>query len=229
MTNSKKVTRRLWFIYGAFASIVILCLILFFKQVIQSDDSYIVKQWYSQIETGSKPVLEITDLTLKDNDENHAYIVKDSSNGVTVIAQVTRFNALFCAADNKSVSSPLIGWAVALQIFSVLAVVAVVVLTIYLLMIFYRSIRRTGQVFHWRSVRTLRAIAILMFLMTISADVSLVLEREVAYHLLQQTDWIPQLAFTIHFSRLLFALFIFFVAELIHIGHKMQIEQDLTI
>ena len=173
------------------------------------------------------PQMVITDIPFADSDTCHTFLVKGVTNS-EILARVSRFDVLVLSNEDGVASLAEADWAFYLQLFAILATVAIIVLVVILLLKLHRSIRRSG-LFHWRSVRTLRTIAILMLLTTLSVDLSVYLERKAAYELLCNTDWAPQLQFTIHFSRLLFALIVFFVAELIHMGHKMQQEQDLTI
>ena len=228
MDHPANTIRRLWLIYAAFVGIVLFCAALFFLQLASSEDSFLLRQ-VGRTVSGDRPfVLGVTDLPCSDSDTLHTFRVEGVATGGEILARVSTFDMAVFSNNADVSSSPLVAWAFVLQVFSMLAMLAIVVLVVIMLTAVHRTIR-IGRVFQWRNVRMLRAVGVLMLLMTLAVDTSLFFERKAAYAVLQSTDWVPQIRYTIHFTRIFFALVVLFVAELIHIGHTMQQEQDLTI
>lgn len=219
---------RIRLLYGIFAAIMLACLALFFLNVFSSDDPSVFRQAERQLEGRKQYAMGVTDLPVVPYDTLHTSHVTGVEKGLDVTARATRFD-IVVATDNPSlVKSPYMTWAFSLQIVSVVSVLVIFVFVVVLLVRFYRSFRE-GKPFQRRVVGVLRVIGVMMLLMTLSADCSVFLEREAAFRLLAASDWVPQHHFTIHFTRIFFAIVILFVGELLHIGYDMQQEQDLTI
>lgn len=228
MSSPKKHMRRLWLLYVVFVSIVMFCAVLFFLQLVSSEDSFLLRQVNRPASVDRPFLLGVTDLPCAANDTLHTYRVDGRAMEEEVLARVSTFDVAVFSDKEEAYSTPCITWAIVLQVFSMVAMLVIVVLVVILLTAVHRTIR-SGRVFQWRRVWMLRVIGILMLLMTLAVDTSLFLERKAAYAVLQSTDWVPQVRYTIHFTRIFFALVVLFVAELLHIGNKMQQEQDLTI
>lgn len=172
--------------------------------------------------------LGVSDLPCPAVDSMHTYPIHGTAYEGDVLARVATFDMAVFSSHEELLDSPFVNWTMALQVFGVLSFWSIVVLVIILLANIHRAIR-TGRVFQWRKVWVFRSIGILMLLMTLAFDTSLYLERRAAFEVLQSTDWVPEVHFTIHFTRIFFSLVILFVGELIRIGNAMQQEQDLTI
>lgn len=226
--KSTNTTRRLRLIYGAFVSIVLFCAAIFFLRLVSAEDDFLLRQVERTLSDDRPFVLGVTDLPCAASDTTHTYAVHGEMADGEILARVSTFDMALFSSHDELFDSPLVTWGVVLQVFGVVSVLAIAVLVIILLLNINRAIR-SGHVFQWRKVWVFRSIGILMLLMTLAFDTSLYLERRAAYEVLQSTDWVPQVRYTIHFTRIFFALVILFVGELIHIGNKMQQEQDLTI
>lgn len=221
-------SRRLWLIYGAFVCIVLFCATLFFLRLVSAEDNFLIRQVERSLTDDRAFILGVTDLPCAVSDTTHTYTVQGTAADGEVLARVATFDMAFFSSHDELSDSPQVTWAIVLQIFAIVAMLAIVVLVVILLANINRAIR-SGRVFQWRKVWVFRTIGILMLLMTLAVDTSLYLERKAAFEVLQSTDWVPQVRYTIHFTRIFFALVILFVGELIHIGNTMQQEQDLTI
>lgn len=221
-------TRRLWLIYGAFVCIVLFCATLFFLRLVSAEDDFLLRQVERSLADDRPFVLGVTDLPCAESDTAHTYVVHGTDADGAILAHVSTFDMALFSSRDEWTDSPMVTWAVVLQVIGIVSMLAIIVLVVVLLANINRAIR-SGRVFQWRKVWVFRSIGILMFLMTLAFDTSLYLERRTAFEVLQSTDWVPQVRYTIHFTRLFFALVILFVGELIHIGNTMQQEQDLTI
>lgn len=154
--------------------------------------------------------------------------VEGMPEGISAHAHVNRFD-IDCYTDNAViVADPRLHWASALQLFSVAALLAVVVLVVVALISFYRSAKQ-GRIFPRKSVILLLVIGLLLVAMSLSVDTQTYLERRLAHDLLVGTQWVPQARYTIHFTRIFFGLTIIFLSQIIRIGRELQDEQELTI
>lgn len=228
MTKSSSNIKRIWVLYGLFFAIMMICVVLFFSNFISSEEPTIFKQIENSLRNKQQYAVGITDLQNNSDASCHTFQVEGENEGLNITAHVNRFDIAVTTDDKQAIESPFTTWAVILQSFSAIALVAIFVMLILLLIAFYKSIK-AGRVFQRRGVKWIRIIGILMLLMTISMDLSLYLEREYAIILLANTDWVPDHHFTIHFTRIFFSIIILFVAELLNIGYDIQEEQELTI
>ena len=119
-------------------------------------------------------------------------------------------------------------WCMGLQLFSVVAFVAMVVLAVITIVSFYINVRR-GKVFPKKKIRWLTWIGILMIVMSLCIDVSTWIEQSLAASLLAGSNWEPSTAVQLHTTRIFFGLTIIFLAQIFYIGREMQEEQELTI
>lgn len=221
-------TRRLWLIYGAFVCIVLFCATLFFLRLVSTEDDFLLRQVERTMSDGRPFVLGVSDLPCAASDTTHTYTVQGAVDGGGILARVSTFDMALFSSHDELYNSSLVSWALVLQILGIVSELAIVVLVVLLLASVGRAIR-SGRVFRWRKVWVFRSIGILMLFMTLSFDTSLYLERRAAFEVLQSTDWVPQVSYSIHFTRIFFALVILVVGELVHIGNTIQQEQDLTI
>ncbi|MBP9990365.1 MAG: DUF2975 domain-containing protein [Bacteroidales bacterium] len=228
MTKSSSNIKRIWVLYGLFFAIMLLCLVLFFSNFISSEEPTIFKQIENSLRNKQQYAVGITDLQHNSDASCHTFQVEGENDGLNITARVNRFDIAVTADDKQEIDSPYTTWAVILQSFSAIALVAIFVTLILLLIAFYKSIK-AGKIFQRRGVKWIRLIGILMLLMTLSMDYSIYLEREYAMTLLANTDWFPEHHFTIHFTRIFFSIIILFVAEILNIGYDIQEEQELTI
>ena len=228
MSHLSSQIKRVWLLYGLFFLIVACALALSITDVVGTDEPTILQQINSLARDSHPYAVGVTNLPCRSLDSLHTYPVHVAQPDLRATARVTRFDLAVASPSSAAVDSPLLVWANALQLFSIAALVAIFVIVLVLLVSFYKSIK-SGRLFFHRGVKWIRVIGILMLLMSLGADLSIYLERSFAAQLLAATPWQPQHHFTIHFTRIFFAIIILFVAELVHVGYAMQQEQDLTV
>ena len=74
-----------------------------------------------------------------------------------------------------------------------------------------------------------KILLVLLVLLSLSIDTGTYLERRLAADLLKDTQWMPQVRYTLHFLRIFFGLTLIFLSQIIRIGRELQEEQELTI
>ena len=227
MAHNLSKLRRIWILYGLFFVIMLLCLVLFFTNIISSDEPSIFNQIDNLVRNPKQYAIGVTDLYCNDHND-HTYLVAGTNDDVCISAKVKKYDIAVVTDNATNITSPLTTWTVVLQSFSAIAIMAIFVLIILLMISFYKSIKE-GRIFQKRGIKWVWFIGILMFLMSLSTDLSIYLERQYAFTLLANTDWVPDNHFSIHFTRIFFSVIIMFVAEILNIGHGIQQEQDLTI
>lgn len=228
MAKSANKMKRMWFLYGLFFFIVLLCVALFMSNVVTAEDSYHFDNLRNQLQNEDRYGLMITDLRLADKSREDVLVSGATKDSTDVYARVNTFDITLVSPDEASVYPPQIRWTLALQIFAVVAFLSIFVCVVVLLFSFYKAIRQC-RIFRKRSVLWIRLIGVLMLLMSLSLDLGTYLERQYAFQWLQDTMWTIESGFTLHFTRLFFGIIILFVGELLKLGYDMQEEQDLTI
>ncbi len=222
-TNKIKQVRG---IYALFAGILLICLGLFFSNVIVSADDNQVAQ-IPQTENYEHTFF-ITDLMAGEPLFAVTHPVEGVTGDLSARAHVSEYTVEFSSAEGEYANDPRATWIIILQWFSPLALLAIIVLAAIALVSFYRSSKH-GQVFPMKQVSLLVVIGILVIAASLSADTRAFLERSMAADLLQGTLWEPNVAFILHFSNIFFGLTIIFLALIFKIGREMQEEQELTI
>lgn len=222
MAKKSKIN-RVRTLYAAFIGIIAVCILLFVLNVVTAADP----QEFS-LPQGHNPryALRITDLESPTAIRRQALTVDGLRDSLVATARVASFDLDIAGRDNIVDSRS--SWCMALQVGSVLVMLAAVVLVILALVSFYVSTKR-GKLFPPKNIVKLRWVGILIIVMSLMIDVSTGLERAVAADLLAGSDWQPQVGFSIHVTRLILGLTIIFMAEIFSIGQKMQEEQELTI
>ena len=223
MKNSNISHIRL--LYGLFAGILLICLGLFFSHIFYAEEEPLVGDLTA---FNSRYAFTVTDLHASASLYAVEHPIEGLPAGISAHAHVNRFD-VDCYSDDEVIGSdPRLRWATALQLFSVVALVAIVVLVVAALISFYRSAKQ-GKVFPRRCVTLLLVIGLLLLLLSLSVDTQNYLERSLAYRLLANAQWVPQARYTIHFTRIFFGLTIIFLSQIIRIGREFQDEQELTI
>ncbi|MCR5423615.1 MAG: DUF2975 domain-containing protein [Bacteroidales bacterium] len=218
----------MWLLYGLFFFIMLLCVALFMGNVVTAADSYHFDNLRSQLHGEDRYGLMITDLHMKDKVKQDVLVDGVTKDSTDVYARVNTFDITLVSPDEASVYPSQIRWTLALQVFAVVAFLAIFVCVVVLLFSFYKAIRQ-WRIFRKSSVLWIRLIGVLMMLMSLALDVSTYMERQYASQWLQDTAWTIDSGFTLHFTRLFFGIIILFVGELLKLGYAMQEEQDLTI
>ena len=212
-------------LYGLFGGILLVCLALFFAHIFYAEEEPLVGNLTA---FNSRYAFTVTDL----HSSAPLYAVEQPIEGVpegiSAHAHVNRFDVDFYTDDELVGSDPRLHWATALQLFGVVALVAIVVLVVVALINFYRSAKQ-GRVFPRKSVTLLLVIGLLLVVLSLTVDTQTYIERRLAYDLLANTQWLPQASYTIHFTRIFFGLTIIFLSQIIRIGRELQDEQELTV
>lgn len=212
-------------LYGLFGGILLISLGLFFSHIFYPEEMSLVGELKA---FNSDYAFTVTDLRSSSPLYAVEHPVEGMPEGISAHAHVNRFD-IDCYTDNAViVADPRLHWASALQLFSVAALLAVVVLVVVALISFYRSAKQ-GRIFPRKSVILLLVIGLLLVAMSLSVDTQTYLERRLAHDLLVGTQWVPQARYTIHFTRIFFGLTIIFLSQVIRIGRELQDEQELTI
>lgn len=225
---AKKTTiTRIRTLYAIFIGVIALCIALFFLNVFTSADPIGVTNIGDN--TSDYGVI-ITDLQSSPQLHQQGFAIEGLNDGFDAKAFVTNFdiNFTFMSDDMQAIPTGKATWCMWLQLFCVLAGIAITVLIVMALISFYIYTRR-GKVFPKKNITWLTWAGILMILMSLGMDISTYIERTFAYDLLQQTEWAPAVKVSIHITRILFGLTIIFMAEIFKIGRDIQEEQELTI
>lgn len=217
--------RNIRILYLLVGGILILCLGLFVGDVMQLHEEPRVAQFP---ETNPTYAFRITDLVAGPGIYNAERPVEGTSEGVVAHTHIDRYDVDIFTDDDRIGRDPRITWVMILQGFGVLAAVAILVLTVIVLVSFYRSALR-GRVFLSRNIVLLTIVGLLLMATSLALDTSAYLERRVALDLLQGTEWQPDVHFTIHFTRIFFGLTLVFITQVFRIGRKLQEDQELTI
>ena len=223
----KATITRIRTLYAIFMGVIALCIALFFLNVFTTADPIEVANIG---DNKSEYGMVITDLYSAPQTYQHDYTVDGLLDGLDAKAFVRNFdiNFTFMSDDMQVIPTSKAAWCMWLQLFCVLAGIAMTVLVVMSLISFYIYTRR-GKVFPKRNITWLTWAGILMIMMSLGMDISSYIERTIAYDLLQQTQWVPAVKVSIHITRILFGLTIIFMAEIFKIGRDIQEEQELTI
>lgn len=227
MAHTSSNIKRIWLLYGSFFAIIVVCIVLFFSNIVANEDPAIFKLIDTLRQSDQQYAIGITNLQC-DNTAAHTYKVSNADSTLAITARVDRFDIAVVSDNKERLNSPLVTWAVILQAFAALSIVCIFALLLVLVIASFRSIK-SGRIFQQRGIKWIRLIGILLLLLSLALDLSVYLERINAAALLANTDWVPDCHLSLHFTRIFFALIILFVAEIINIGYDIQKEQDLTI
>lgn len=218
--------RQIRILYTLFAGILLVCLGLFFSNVIASaDGDQIVEIPQPEV---YQHTFYITDLVADESVYAVAHPVAGTPEGLTASVRVSEFTAEFSSNKGDYANDPRAAWIIVLQWFVLFAKLAIVVLAAVVLISFYRSAKR-GCVFPSRQVSLLVVVGLLVLAVSLASDTRVFLERRMAADLLQGTPWQPSMVFSIHFANIFFGLTIIFLSRIFKIGREMQEEQELTI
>lgn len=222
---AKKATiTRIRILYAIIIGVVALCIGLFFLNVFTSADP---------IEYGNlgdkKQAWRVVITDLEPNAKNDTKMeVTGLPDSLGAWVRVKSYDVSVASEHDQMAHSSKAKWCMGLQLFSVLAFIAMVILTIITLISFYINVRR-GKVFPKKKIRWLTWIGSLMIIMSLCMDISIGIEQSLAASLLAGSEWEPSTAIRLHTTRLFFGLTIIFMAQIFHIGREMQEEQELTI
>lgn len=170
----------------------------------------------------------ITDLPSASTLHGRSFEVEQMPDGLSANAYVNRFDVVVATDNEQLLQTSKSTWCTGLQVFCVLAGIAMTVLVVMALISFYINVRR-GRIFPKKNIKWLTWAGILMIAMSLGMDISTAIERSLAAQLLAGSDWQPFSAVSIHVTRIIFGLTIIFLAEIFAIGRDMQEEQELTI
>lgn len=154
--------------------------------------------------------------------------VEGLGDSLAATVTVRSYDANLSSDNEQLLSSSKAFWCMGLEILSMVAFVAMVVLMVMCVISFYINVRR-GTVFPKKRIRWLTWAGVLMIVMSLSMDVSIWIEQSLAASLLVGSNWEPSTAIQLHTTRLFFGLTIIFLAQIFYIGREMQEEQELTI
>lgn len=216
---------RIRTLYAIFIGVIVLCIGLFFLNIIKPADPLAVDLTGNQNQDYG---VIITDLYSSPTLHGKAFAVDSLPDGLTANAFVSRYDVSIATDNEQVLPTGKVFWCMGLQVFSVLAGIAMTVLVVMALISFYIYVRR-GKVFPKKNIKWLTWAGVLMIVMSLSMDVSSWIERSVAMHLLEGSTWQPLPLASIHHTRIIFGLTIIFLAEIFAIGREMQEEQELTI
>ena len=212
-------------LYAIFIGVMAVCIGLFFFNIINPADPLLqVPQEGQDKDYG----VIITDLHSSPELYSLGHNVDGLAEGLEATATVRTFDVNITSDDSQRLSSSKAKWCMWLQVFCVLAGLAMTVLVVMALISFYINVRR-GKVFPKKNITWLTWVGVLMILMALGMDISTYIERTLALSLLQDTQWVPAAKVSIHLTRILFGLTIIFMAEVFKIGREIQEEQELTI
>ena len=221
--------RRLWVLYGAFFSIIVIMFSLFLSDVLNTTDYDEFAKFKAQQLSMDLTTLHSTDLKNAANEYEFdipIYNLADSS--IRLNARVNEYDITIAAQDEGKLESPLATVTVVLQYLWIFCLILVFVFVLIVLYLFYKSIKQ-GRVFQKKNIRWLTLIGITFIIMTLAMDFARYFECQYVMQYLDNTSVILDGKFYIHFTRILFGLLILFVAEIFKIGYDIQEEQDLTI
>lgn len=212
-------------LYGLMGGILLICLGLFVSDIFTSEEESAVGKLSA---FNSDYAFTITDLHCTPTLYEEEQLIEGLPDGVSAHAHINRYDVDIYTNNLDTAKDKRLVWVLVLQIFNVVAVAAVVVLVVVALISFYRTTKR-GQIFPKKNVSLLLIIGLLLVLLSLSIDTGTYLERRLAADLLKNTQWMPQVRYTLHFLRIFFGLTLIFLSQIIRIGRELQEEQELTI
>lgn len=214
---------RMWVLYALFVGIALSCVGLFLLNVCAGSDGYHLDNLEQELRRDHQQGLIITDLVLAGNPYEY-----DTRVTPALQARTNTFDLLVTTDDAELIEEPLLRWTMLLQVLAVVCMGVILVLVAVLMVRMFRSIRQ-GRLFRKGGMGLLSAVGLVAVVLTLSLDTSTYLERQLAYRLLEGTEWEPVRGFTLHVTRLFCGLIVLFVAEVLRIGYAIQEDQDLTI
>lgn len=220
----KAIITRIRTLYAIFIGVTAVCIVLFFLNVFTSADPIGMDSLGDEHRAWR---VVITDLEPRSAESTQTEVA-GLPDSLGACVRVNRFDVDVVSDNTLLARSGKVAWCMGLQVFSVAAFVAMVVLTVIALVSFYISVRR-GEVFPKKKIRWLTWIGTLMILMSLGMDISTWIEQSLAASLLAGSDWEPSTAIRLHTTRLFFGLTVIFMAQIFQIGREMQEEQELTI
>ena len=221
----KAAITRIRTLYAIFIGVIALCIGLFFFNIINPADPLLTVQTDGQDQDYG---VIITDLHSSPKLYRQSHDVEGLPEGMEATATVRTFDVDITGDDSQQLASSKANWCMWLQLFCILAGIAMTILIVMALISFYINVRR-GKVFPKKNIAWLAWAGVLMIVMSLGMDVSTYLERTLALDLLAGSSWEPQVTIKIHHTRIVFGLTIVFLAEIFKIGREMQEEQELTI
>lgn len=221
----KAAITRIRTLYAIFIGVIALCIGLFFFNIINPADPLLTVQTDGHDKDYG---VIITDLHSSPGLYRQSHDVDGLPEGIEAAATVRSFDVNITSDDSRQLDSSKARWCMWLQVFCVLAGIAMTILIVMALISFYINVRR-GKVFPKKNIAWLAWAGVLMIVMSLGMDVSTYLERTLALDLLAGSSWEPQVTIQIHHTRIVFGLTIVFLAEIFKIGREMQEEQELTI
>lgn len=221
----KAAITRIRTLYAIFIGVMVLCIGLFFLNIINPADPLLTVQADGHDKDYG---VIITDLHSSPGLYRQSHDVDGLPDGIEATATVRSFDVNITSDDSRQLDSSKARWCMWLQVFCVLAGIAMTILIVMALISFYINVRR-GKVFPKKNIAWLAWAGVLMIVMSLGMDVSTYLEQSLALELLADSTWEPQVTVQIHHTRIVFGLTIVFMAEIFKIGRQMQEEQELTI
>ena len=221
----KAAITRIRTLYAIFIGVMVLCIGLFFLNIINPADQLLTVQADGHDKDYG---VIITDLHSSPGLYRQSHDVDGLPEGIEATATVRSFDVNITSDDSRQLDSSKARWCMWLQVFCVLAGIAMTILIVMALISFYINVRR-GKVFPKKNIAWLAWAGVLMIVMSLGMDVSTYLEQSLALELLADSTWEPQVTVQIHHTRIVFGLTIVFMAEIFKIGRQMQEEQELTI
>ena len=221
----KAAITRIRTLYAIFIGVMVLCIGLFFLNIINPADPLLTVQADGHDKDYG---VIITDLHSSPELYRQSHDVDGLPEGIEAAATVRSFDVNITSDDSRQLDSSKARWCMWLQVFCVLAGIAMTILIVMALISFYINVRR-GKVFPKKNIAWLAWAGVLMIVMSLGMDVSTYLEQSLALELLADSTWEPQVTVQIHHTRIVFGLTIVFMAEIFKIGRQMQEEQELTI
>ena len=221
----KAAITRIRTLYAIFIGVIALCIGLFFFNIINPADPLLTVQADGQDQDYG---VIITDLHSSPKLYRQSHDVEGLPEGMEATATVRTFDVNITGDDSQQLASSKANWCMWLQLFCILAGIAMTILIVMALISFYINVRR-GKVFPKKNIAWLAWAGVLMIVMSLGMDVSTYLERTLALDLLAGSSWEPQVTIKIHHTRIVFGLTIVFLAEIFKIGRDIQEEQELTI
>ena len=221
----KAAITRIRTLYAIFIGVMVLCIGLFFLNIINPADPLLTVQADGHDKDYG---VIITDLHSSPGLYRQSHDVDGLPEGIEATATVRSFDVNITSDDSRQLDSSKARWCMWLQVFCVLAGIAMTILIVMALISFYINVRR-GKVFPKKNIAWLAWAGVLMIVMSLGMDVSTYLEQSLALELLADSTWEPQVTVQIHHTPIVFGLTIVFMAEIFKIGRQMQEEQELTI
>ena len=216
---------RIRTLYAIFFGVIVACIVLFVLNIVHPADPLSMAIMGNQNKDYG---VIITDLNSSSQRHAHGITVEGMKEGLSAEAYVSRYDVNIATDSEQLLHSNKAIWCTGLQIFSVLAAVAITILVILALISLYINTRQ-GKVFPKRNIRRLTWAGALMIVMSLCMDISSWIENSLAMTLLQGSDWQPSPTMAVHTTRIFFGLTIIFLSEIFAIGREMQEEQELTI